>query len=324
MQPSDVTMYGRDYSAREFSDQEFRLYMRDNPRERPVNFLGRYIGYPGNRKCISAYPGMYQHHLQAGRPSFLFHQIGYTDMEGGFNAGRSDAQTAKADAESARVGWRGESHIVACMDRFYAKQGYRTLTAGDLREYMRGFRSVLGDRAGFYGFFDSMRDAINERWASFYVQCGARSAHIPGIHAWQENNYQPLVFGTATDILELYCHPSYAFGDAPVTDEEIRKIAQMAADLTYDKIMNTKINRSYDPGQPPQEGQTQLSWVIAAGDGHLAEARQERLEIMQRLDGVVAPQIDYTKLAAELHKVGVPTAQENAVAFIQEMKKEGN
>jgi hypothetical protein len=182
------------------------------PHEPRIQFLGRYIGYPTNRKCISHYPGMYQHHLSAGRPSFLFHQIGYSDMEGGYDRGRQHALTAKADAESPRVGWQGESHIVACMDRFYAKQGYRTLTAQDLREYMRGFRSVLGDRAGFYGFYDSMRDAINGGWANFYVQCGARSAHVPGIHCWQENNKQPTIIDAATDILELYCSWEYAFG----------------------------------------------------------------------------------------------------------------
>ena len=212
MQPKDVTLYGRDYSAREFSDAELRAYMKQNPGEVPVSFLGRYIGYPKNKKCMSFYAGMYQHHLEAGRPTFFFHQIGYGDMEGGYAAGRLHAQTAKADAESGAVGWRGESPIVACMDRFYAKQGYRTLGPADLREYMRGFRSVLGDLSGFYGFYDSMRHAIDEDWASFYVQCGARSAHVPGIHAWQENNRQPTIFGTATDILELYANPSTVFG----------------------------------------------------------------------------------------------------------------
>lgn len=209
MEPDDVVAYGRDYSAREFTDGEFVRYQRENPWEPPVQFLGRYIGYPRNEKCISHYPGMYEHHWNAGRPVFLFHQIGYGDMEGGYDQGRAHALTAKADAE--RVGWDGETFIVACMDRFYAKKGYRTLNAADLRAYMEGFRSVLGDRTGFYGFYDSMRDAVREGWASFYVQCGARSAHVPGIHAWQENNKQPFVFGTQTDILELYCSWDYAF-----------------------------------------------------------------------------------------------------------------
>lgn len=221
MQPSDVTMYGRDYSAREFSDHEFRQYMAAFPGEKRVDFLGRYIGYPTNRKCVSHYPGMYRHHLDHGRPSFLFHQIGYTDMAGGFDGGRAHAQIALADARSSRVGWDGESHIIACMDRFYAKAGYATLTRAQLREYMSGFRSVLGDRTGFYGFFDSMAHAVAEDWASFYVQCGARSAHVSGIHAWQENNYQPRILDTLTDILELYCDPTYAFGGSTVSKQDV-------------------------------------------------------------------------------------------------------
>lgn len=219
MESNDVTLWGRDYSAREFTPEELDRYQQDNPWEPPVQWLDRYIGYPTNRKCISHYPGMYERHWATGRPVSLFHQIGYTDMEGGFAGGRAHALTALNDARS--VGWDGESHITACMDRFYEKKGYRTLNAGDLREYMQGFRSVLGDRAGFYGFYDSMRDAIREEWASFYIQCGARSAHVPGIHAWQENNKQPFIAGTATDILELYCAPEYAFGGTMSWKEEL-------------------------------------------------------------------------------------------------------
>lgn len=281
MQPSDVTMYGRDYSTREFSDEEFKRYMRENPNERPVNFLGRYIGYPRNPKCISNYPGMYQHHLQAGRPSFLFHQIGYGDMEGGFDAGRSHAQTAMSDARSSGVGWDGESHIIACMDRFYAKQGWRTLTAADLREYMRGFRSVLGDRTGFYGFYDSMSSAVSEGWASFFVQCGARSAHIPGIHAWQENNYQPRIFGTATDILELYCDPEYAFGGDMAYNHD-RDYDEMAKTLSRWWIFSSRPKGgrpSYEDGPTAPEMLADIAAKQITADideDALADAMQKR------------------------------------------------
>lgn len=211
MQRSDAVLLGRDYSAREFSPQELDQYQRQFPNEAPVQALGRYIGYPTNPKCISHYPGAYKAHWEAGRPVFLFHQIGYTDMGGGYDAGRYHAQVAVSDARSIRVGWNGESPIVACMDRYYVKQGYATLTREQLRSYMEGFRSVLGwELSGFYGFYDSMRHCIEENWANFTIQCGARSDHVPGIHAWQENNYQPKILGTATDILEIYKNP---FGD---------------------------------------------------------------------------------------------------------------
>lgn len=292
MQPSDVTMYGRDYSAREFTDADFLRYMRENPNERPVDFLGRYIGYPTNPKCISAYPGMYQHHLNAGRPSFLFHQIGYTDMEGGYERGRAHGFTALNDARSPAVGWDGESHIVACMDRFYIKQGYRTLTAADLREYMRGFRSVLGDRTGFYGFYDSMAAAVQEGWAEFFVQCGARSAHVSGIHAWQENNYQPRIFGTPTDILELYCDPEFAFG-GDMSYSHDRDYDEMAKTLTRWNIFSSRPKG----GQPSHEdGPTmpeQLATIQAKLDLVINELSDDEAKIiaeLRQLGGSLPPE----------------------------------
>lgn len=314
MQPSDVKMYGRDYSAREFSDQEFREYMKQNPGERPVSFLGRYIGYPGNRKCISYYPGMYQHHRGAGRPSFLFHQIAYNDMEGGYDRGRQHAQVALSDARSNRVGWDGESHIVACMDRFYTKAGYATLTAGHLREYMRGFRSVLGDRAGFYGFYDSMRDAIREGWASFYVQCGARSAHVPGIHCWQENNYQPTIFGTGTDILELYCDPTYAFGgDMGLGPDDKIKLLSPAS-----------LERGENPvyfEEPLLRDAVAAGWFKGSDAYRMAHELADLLEstrgeLRGALDTIKTQAAELTKMRADLSKLQLGGVSEERIAQI--------
>lgn len=218
MQRSDAVLLGRDYSAREFSPQELDQYEKDFPNEAPVQALGRYAGYPDNPKCISHYPGAYKAHWNSGRPVFLFHQIGYTDMAGGYNAGRAHAQTILADAQSDRIGWNGESPFVACMDRYYVKKDYATLTREQLREYMKGFVSVVGyELSGFYGFYDSMAHCVEENWAKFRVQCGAREHHVAGISAWQENNYQPKILGTQTDILEFYTNP---FGGKKMTWEQ--------------------------------------------------------------------------------------------------------
>lgn len=278
MEIKDVTLWGRDYSAREFTPEDLDRYQRENPRERPVQWLDRYIGYPGNTKCISHYPGMYRRHWEAGRPVSLFHQIGYSDMEGGYDRGRAHAQVAKADAE--RVGWNGESHITACMDRFYAKAGYRTLSAADLRSYMGGFRSVLGDRAGFYGFYDSMRDAIREGWASFYIQCGARSAHVPGIHAWQENNFQPRIFNVATDILELYADPLYAFGGEAMTPDQMNTLGEIIAEKVKWNLV----------GFRPKEDRN--LWDNDIHQNTLAEASVALLAEIAKDDGVTAEVLD--------------------------------
>jgi hypothetical protein len=319
MQSSDVVLWGRDYSAREFTAAEFDRYQRENPGERPVQALGRYIGYPGNSKCISYYPGMYQHHWENGRPVFLFHQIGYTDMAGGYASGRAHAQTALNDARSTRVGWDGESPIVACMDRFYAKVGYTTLTREQLREYMRGFRSVLGyDLSGFYGFFDSMAHAIAERWASFNVQCGARSAHVSGIQAWQENNYQPKIFGTGTDILEIYTNP---FGGAMSAEQAKEGFKQLLSgiedgtepwakkvlqNLFLDAEVEVVDNRQLVPDDKDPTLMVPARWkdsvrnVVTSTNRHAAWSEKNTDELIKR----AVEEIDEAELAEELHKLG--------------------
>lgn len=359
MQPSDVTMWGRDYSAREFSDADFKRYERENPNERPVQWIDRYIGYPGNPKCISHYPGMYQHHWSAGRPVSLFHQIGYDDMGGGYDRGRQHASTALADAR--RVGWNGESHITACMDRFYAKAGHATLNAGQLSEYMRGFRSVLGDRTGFYGFYDSMRDAINGGWASFYVQCGARSAHVSGIHAWQENNYQPRIFGTPTDILELYASRQYAFGgrasgggggagtsitnqendmffvgvlNAPKADGSFNGWSSSERFLVHGNSLtggftdaDIKAARADAANGPiPLFGVTNAVFQDMRMKGELPRLTLEALlQVSAKLDSlsVGGDPAAFAKAVAPLMPKA-PTSIENAQATVAELKKEGN
>lgn len=232
MQSKDVTAYGADYSAREFHPNEMDGY----PGVR-IDFLFRYIGYPGNPKCISFYPGAYRTHVEAGRPVGLYHQIGYGDFTGGESAGREHAQTALRDARSWTVGWDGESPLVACFDRrmaAFTRNGvyYAPISLQTVRDYMRGFKSVAGSVTGFYGFEDTMGPAIDEGWADFTMQCGARSAHIPGITGWQENNYQPSLLGIGTDRLELYKRLDEVFGngddmgnwDTPITltADEIR------------------------------------------------------------------------------------------------------
>ena len=46
--------FGADYSTRELSPAEL-----DRFTEYDIRFLIRYIGWPGNPKCISHYPGTY-------------------------------------------------------------------------------------------------------------------------------------------------------------------------------------------------------------------------------------------------------------------------
>lgn len=222
MKRSDARAFGADYSAGEYTARQLTEYNRI-PGVTPIQFVYRYIGYPTNPKCISHYSGRYREFWEAGIPVGLFHQVAYRDFEGGYDRGREHAQVALADAR--RVGWAGESHIIACFDRYMVKANFPTIPLGVVRDYVRGFRSVLGDNTGYYGFFDTMGPAVAEQWCDFYMQCGAREHHIRGIDAWQENNEQPIVMGMQTDRLELYRDMSEVFGMA-LSDDEVNRIAK--------------------------------------------------------------------------------------------------
>src|SRR5580658_6218198 len=87
--------YGADYSANELSPAQLNSYTHYD-----IRFLIRYIGYPGNRKCISHYPGAYRAHVQAGRLVLLVHEYETNDPAGGHSNGVRMAALALSDAES--------------------------------------------------------------------------------------------------------------------------------------------------------------------------------------------------------------------------------
>lgn len=277
MQPSDVTAYGCDYSEREFTPSQLDAY----PGVR-IEWLARYVGYPGNVKCISHYPGAYRAHRDAGRPVVLYHQVGYRDFEGGYASGRAHAQTALDDARSDAVGWDGETPIVACFDRrmpAFTRNGvyYRAIWLDEVRDYAQGFTSVLGYHdAGFYGFDDAMGPCVAEDWVRFRLQCGARSSHVPGISAWQENNEQPVLLGTQTDRLELYVTLADLGGDT-VSEADVRN--GLAGWNKYDlapgtdqrELLQDLVTSALIPINDPETGdrEDQLGSVVGAIDRRL-------------------------------------------------------
>lgn len=185
---SAANAYGLDYSARELSPREIDEFNRANPNT-PISFLIRYIGYPSNRKCISAYPGALRAHEESGRPVMLVHQVAYQDFAGGRAAGVAHAHIAVGDAQ--RAGWRWDRPIFAAFDRWLnshdPKKGIYPIAPNTVREYVAGFRSVLGDLAGLYGFWDVMRPCVAENWVPWRWQCGAESDLVAGVQFYQSN-----------------------------------------------------------------------------------------------------------------------------------------
>jgi hypothetical protein len=209
-----TTTYGLDYSARELSPAEIADHNRRNPHQ-PVRFLIRYIGYPTNRKCISHYPGALPAHERAGTLVLLVHQVAYQDFAGGYAEGARHARIAVTDAE--RAGWKHNRPIFAALDRYMnasdPKRGIYPISLQVIREYMLGFRSVLGDLAGLYGFYDVMGPAVRDKWVNWFWQCGAESALVKGVQFYQWNNGRVYVGGLECDLNKCYVDLSLIGGE---------------------------------------------------------------------------------------------------------------
>ncbi|MGM1064068.1 glycoside hydrolase domain-containing protein, partial [Saccharothrix sp. Mg75] len=207
-----MTAYGLDYSARELSPAEIDDYNRRTPNQ-PISFLIRYIGYPGNRKCISAYPGALRAHEAGGRVVLLVHQIGYTDFHGGRAAGRAHANTAWADARA--QGYPDTRPIFFAFDRWLSGNPQAgPLTLGQVWDYLQGAIDVLGfDRVGLYGFFDVVHPAVREGRVRWTWLCGAESNVIDGVSFYQWNNGRVYPGGLECDLNKAYVDLSTLGGE---------------------------------------------------------------------------------------------------------------
>lgn len=229
--------YGLDYSTRELDPSEIDQYNMRTPHQR-IGFLIRYIGYPNNPKCISHYPGALQRHERSGRPVLLVHQVAYQDFAGGHDAGVAHARVAVADAE--RAGWEWNRPIFAALDRYLnasdPKRSIYPIPLDTARRYVAGFRSVLGDLAGLYGFHDVMGPAVRDRWVPWFWQCGAESALVPGVQFYQWNNGRVYPGGMECDLNKSYIDLDNLGADMELTSENLEAIAQ----AVVDKIDNDK------------------------------------------------------------------------------------
>jgi hypothetical protein len=167
--------YGTDYSAAELSPSELDAF-----KEYDIRFLIRYIGYPGNPKCISHYPGAYQAHVSGGRMVLLVAEQGATDPAGGYGAGAAMARRALTDASS--IGYPDTLPIFFCADGWLASNGISVATA---MSYLDGAASVVGtQRTGAYGFRDFIEAARVGSHATWLWLCGSPPAVTEVSHGW--------------------------------------------------------------------------------------------------------------------------------------------
>lgn len=180
--------YGADYSARELSVSEL-----DSFKDYDIRFLIRYIGWPGNPKCISHYPGAYKAHVNGGRMVLLVAEEGTADPAGGFGGGATMARRALSDANS--IGYPDRLPIFFCADGWLASHGISVATA---MSYLDGAASVVGrQRTGAYGFRDFIRAAKAGGHATWLWLCGSAPTDgevaqgWPHIYQWNNGTIHP-------------------------------------------------------------------------------------------------------------------------------------
>jgi Domain of unknown function (DUF1906) len=191
----DVT-YGADYSASELSPSEL-----DSFTDYDIRFLIRYIGWPGNPRCISHYPGAYQAHVNGGRMVLLVAEHDTSDPAGGFSGGAAMAQRALSDALS--VGYPDSLPIFFCADGWLAANGISVATA---MSYLDGAASVVGrQRTGAYGFRDFIQAAKAGGHAAWLWLCGSEPTASelaqgwPHIYQWNNGAIRPSGLDTDLD-----------------------------------------------------------------------------------------------------------------------------
>jgi hypothetical protein len=167
-----VVTYGVDYSDHELTPSELDICPNYD-----IRFLMRYIGYPGNSKCISHYPGAYEKHVQAGRLVLLMVELGNNDPGGGYAAGVAMAKRALQDANS--LGYPNHLPIFFCAD------GWLTTSPTTAMQYLDGAASVVGKaRTGAYGFRDFIKAAKAGGHATWLWLCGAPPASSEVAQGW--------------------------------------------------------------------------------------------------------------------------------------------
>lgn len=149
----------------------------------------------------------YQSLLAAGlNVDAFFMEVSTTDPQGGYSQGQAYARRALAGANY--LG--SDAKVLFCCDGWMNSVG---VTASQWQAYLNGAKSVLGDRAGGYGFADAADLAAGI--VPHFVQCGSRSSVRSWVNGWQDNNVQPWVGGIQTDRIQIFTPFGNGGGGAP-------------------------------------------------------------------------------------------------------------
>ncbi|WP_033290344.1 glycoside hydrolase domain-containing protein [Amycolatopsis jejuensis] len=191
----------------------------------------RYAGLGRGPKRLTG--GEYRELVDGGVTVALVIEQGTDDAWGSpgdddFARGVAFGQAGLADARGMGI---PDSVLMACA----ADQHAAPHQLDDVVQFARGFTSVVGrNRAGFYGFSETLRAVHDAGIVSWYWRCGSQptAAERTWTNLWQRNDGTVSVAGIPCDINEEYL-PLPTGGAAPVagsTDEETLMLIPAAPD----------------------------------------------------------------------------------------------
>lgn len=175
---------GLDYSARSIPALAIKNASYD--------FVIRYVGFPGNKKCIT--PTEYKDLIANGIRVYAVYEFDTNDSMGGYAGGVNAAHKARADMD--RIGFPANAICFFCADRHLANWEIPVS-----QQYINGAASVFGwDKTGAYGFQEFIWAIQKDDNCKYLWQCGAQSYVREGVHFYQWNNGRDYVDDVECDI----------------------------------------------------------------------------------------------------------------------------
>jgi len=239
-----------DYSAGKLTSSAIRAA---NFQGAPITGVIRYIDHPSLLGTKHTSVAEYTDLVSAGIKVQLVFEVGTNDSAGGYAAGVSYAQRAKAGADL--LGYTG---VI-----FFCNDSPTLSSVVNWQAYLTGAVSVLGkSRVGAYGF----RNAIDSAWGlvSAYWQCGALSAVRSGVNSYQWNNGNMSIAGIVCDVNYVYSYYTPAGpGPSPISGSS----EDPSEEYTVQIPAGTNVRQAI-----PCDGKTKICFQAGFGqpiDGHV-------------------------------------------------------
>lgn len=295
---------GLDYSARSIPGYAIK--------NAGYNFAIRYVGFPGNRKCIT--PQEYKDLIANGIRVYAVYEYDTNDSMGGYAGGQAAAVKARADMT--RIGFPADAICFFCADRHLANWEVPIS-----QQYINGAASILGwDKTGAYGFQEFIWAIQRDSNCKYLWQCGAESYVREGVHFYQWNNGRDYVDGVECDINKQFLPVGgHAPGGGGTGGDDLLSDEREWLRQIYEALSKPYVQNGVDVGDVLADLGRQISpvtlkdvngveyttdfrnaWASVYGQtflGSIYGFGESIIERLASLEGRAAPVIDVDKLA---------------------------